>query len=262
MGLAKTAGPDGETALGAGASAAGILHCAATPSSYPLEDILASTPKSQPFFFQLYVDKQRHKSEAVLQKLAGLDQIKALFITIDLAVVSKREADERIRTQEVTSVYMGGGKSTVDMKGGGLARSTGSFLDPAFSWNDLAWVRKHTKLPIVLKGIQSAEDAKIALSMGCSGIVVSNHGGRALDSSPGTILVLLEIRRDCPEIFDQMEVYVDGGIRRGSDILKAFCLGVRGVGVGRPFQYAVSYGTEGVEHAAASELSKPSETFS
>lgn len=253
MGIAKTAGPEGETALGAGAAASGIVHCVSTVASYPVEDILSSAPDN-PFFFQLYVDKQRHKSEALLRKLEGLEQVKALMITCDLAVVSKREADERIRTQEVTSVYMTGAKSGIDKKGAGVARSTGSFIDSTFSWDDLAWVRKHTKLPIMLKGIQSVEDAKTALAMGCAGIVVSNHGGRALDSAPATILVLLELRRDCPEVFEKMEVFVDGGVRRGSDILKAFCLGAKGVGVGRPFQCAVSYGREGVEHAAGSML--------
>lgn len=78
-----------------------------------------------------------------------------------------------------------------------------------------------------------------------------SHGGRALDNSPGTILILLELRRDCPEVFEKMEVYIDGGVRRGSDVLKAICIGARGVGVGRPFQCAVAYGHEGVEHAAA-----------
>ncbi|KAK4543406.1 hypothetical protein LTR36_005549 [Oleoguttula mirabilis] len=252
MGVAKTAGPEGETALGAGAAASGIIHCMSTPASFSIEDILASAPKTYPFFFQLYVDKQRHKTEAVLQKLETMDQVKALFITVDLAVVSKREADERIRTQEdTTSVYMSGQKNKIDKKGGGLARTTGSFIDWAFSWEDLAWVRKHSSLPIVVKGIQSAADAKMAMEMGCQGIVVSNHGGRALDSAPATILILLELRRDCPEIFDKMEVHIDGGVRRGSDILKAVCLGARAVGVGRPFQCSVAYDREGVETAAA-----------
>ncbi|KAK5133439.1 hypothetical protein LTR08_007681 [Meristemomyces frigidus] len=251
MGIAKTAGPEGETALGAGAAASGIIHCMSTTASYGVEDILASAPKTYPFFFQLYVDKQRQKTEAMLKKFETMDQIKALFITVDLAVVSKREADERIRTQEPTSVYMSGQKNKVDKKGGGLARTTGSFIDWALSWEDLAWVRKHSTLPIVVKGIQSAADAKLALQMGCQGIVVSNHGGRALDSAPASILVLLELRRDCPEIFDKMEVHIDGGVRRGSDILKAILLGARGVGVGRPFQCSVMYDTEGVESAAA-----------
>ena len=93
------------------------------------------------------------------------------------------------------------------------------------------------------------------MEMGCEGIVVSNHGGRALDNSPATLVILLELRRDCPEVFDRMEVYIDGGVRRGSDILKAVLLGARGVGVGRPFQCAVMYDKEGVEHAASSKSS-------
>lgn len=254
MGIAKIAGPEGETALAAGAASSGIVHCVSTAASMPVEDIVASAPKTYPFFFQLYVDKNHQKTVEVLKKLEAMDQIKALFVTVDLAVVSKREADERLRTQETTSVYMSGVKNKIDKKGGGLARTTGSFIDWCLSWDDLAWVRQHTSLPIVVKGIQSAADAKMAMQMGCQGIVVSNHGGRALDSAPATLLVLLELRRDCPEVFDKMEVHVDGGVRRGSDILKAVCLGARGVGVGRPFQCAVMYDTEGVESVASSKF--------
>ena len=255
MGIAKTAGDEGELALGAGAAAGGIIHCMSTASSFGPEEIVASAPKTYPFFFQLYVDRNRPKSEELLARLEKLDQVKALFVTVDLPVVSKREADERIREVQVKhSKYLGDGvTSKTDKRGGGLARTTGNFIDWCLNWDDLAWLRKHSSLPIVVKGIQSAADAKIAMQLGCAGIVVSNHGGRALDSAPGTLLILLELRRDCPEIFDKMEVYVDGGVRRGSDILKAVCLGARGVGVGRPFQCAVSYGTEGVETVCESE---------
>ncbi|KAM0718145.1 hypothetical protein Q7P37_006477 [Cladosporium fusiforme] len=249
MGIAKTAGPEGEGALARGARTANIVHCVSTTASMGVEDIVASA-QGHPFFFQLYVDKQRHKTEALLKQLEGMPEIKALLVTADLAVVSKREADERVRTQVQVSVYQNGQKSGVDKKGGGLARSTGSFIDWALSWDDLPWLRKHTKLPILVKGIQSAADAKTALDLGCQGIVVSNHGGRALDSAPATILTLLEIRRDCPEVFDEMEVLVDGGVRRGSDVLKAVLLGAKGIGVGRPFQCSVMYDTEGVEHCA------------
>ena len=255
MGIGKTGGPEGEKALAAGAASSGIVHCVSTTASFGIEDIIASAPSTQPFFFQLYVDRQRHKTEALLQRVNSLKQIKAIFVTADLAVVSKREADERIRAQQEMPAYTQDSQSRADQKGGGLARQTGSFIDPALSWDDLAWVRKHTNLPIIVKGIQSAADAKTALKMGCAGIVVSNHGGRALDGSPGTVVVLLEIRRDCPEVFDGMDVFVDGGVRRGSDVLKAICLGARGVGVGRPFQYSISYGQEGVEAAASSKLS-------
>jgi L-lactate dehydrogenase (cytochrome) len=248
MGVAKTAGDEGELALGAGAAAGGIIHCISTASSFSPEEIVTSAPKTYPFFFQLYVDRNRPKSEELLARLEKLDQVKALFVTVDLPVVSKREADERIRGEVPQRYYDKGAKPEVSKRGsGGLARSTGSFIEWCLDWDDLAWIRKHCSLPIIVKGIQSAADAKIAMQMGCAGIVVSNHGGRALDGSPATLLILLELRRDCPEVFDKMEVYVDGGVRRGSDILKAVCLGAHGVGVGRPFQCAVSYGTEGVE---------------
>ena len=258
MGIAKTAGEEGELALGAGAAAGGIIHCMSTSASFSPEEILTSVPKTYPYFFQLYVDRNRAKSEELLHRLEKMNQVKALFVTVDLPVVSKREADERIReVQPKMSAYHGEGvMNKVDKRGGGLARTTGNFIDWCLNWEDLEWIRKHSTLPIIVKGIQSAADAKIALQLGCQGIVVSNHGGRALDSAPGTLLVLLELRRDCPEVFTKMEVYVDGGVRRGSDILKAICLGAKGVGVGRPFQCAVSYGTEGVETVCESMFSE------
>lgn len=255
MGIAKTAGDEGELALGAGAAAGGIIHCQSTSASYSVEDMLASVPKMYPYFFQLYVDRNRAKSEELLHKLEGMDQIKALFVTVDLPVVSKREADERIReAEQKVSVYHGPNMWTKpDKRGGGLARTTGSFIDWQLSWDDIPWLRKHSSLPIVIKGIQTAADAKIALQLGCAGIVITNHGGRALDGAPSTLLVLLELRRDCPEVFTKMEVYVDGGIRRGSDVLKAILIGARGVGVGRPFQCSVSYGKDGVEAVCESK---------
>lgn len=255
MGIAKTAGPQGEAALGSGAAGSGIVHCMSTTASMGIEDMLASVPPTYPYFFQLYVDRNRAKTEATLAKIESYNNIKGIFVTVDLAVVSKREADERLVVQETVSVYSGSQKSNVDKKGGGLARTTGSFIDWSLSWDDIAWLRKHTTKPLVIKGIQSAADAKTAMEMGCEGIVVSNHGGRALDNSPATLVILLELRRDCPEVFDRMEVYIDGGVRRGSDILKAVLLGARGVGVGRPFQCAVMYDKEGVEHAASSKSS-------
>ena len=114
-------------------------------------------------------------------------------------------------------------------------------------------MRKHTKLPIVLKGIQTAEDAKMAMDAGMDGIMLSNHGGRSLDTSPPAIFTLLEIHKNCPEVFDHLEVLIDGGIRRGTDILKALCLGATAVGIGRSFLYATNYGQEGVEHLIESE---------
>ena len=254
MGIAKTAGDEGEIALGAGAAAGGIIHCQSTAASFSIEDILESVPKTYPYFFQLYVDRNRDNTVKVLQRLETMDQIKAIFVTVDLPIVSKREADERVLEEQRMSEYQGGGTSKADKKGGGLARTTGSFIDLALTWHDIPWIKKYTSKAILAKGIQSAADAKIALQLGLDGIVVSNHGGRALDNAPATLLVLLELRRDVPEIFSKMEVYIDGGVRRGSDILKAVLIGARGVGIGRPFQCAVAYDTVGVEHMCDSTL--------
>ena len=134
-----------------------------------------------------------------------------------------------------------------------MGRLMGSYVDATLTWRDLGWLRSCTDLPIVLKGIQTAADARMAMEVGVEGIVLSNHGGRSLDTSPPAISVLLELQRCCPDVFDAMEVYVDGGIRRGSDILKALCLGARAVGLGRPFLYAVNYGQEGVEYLIESK---------
>jgi len=130
----------------------------------------------------------------------------------------------------------------------------GSYIDQALTWEDLKWIRSLTHLPIVLKGITGAEDAKLAMEHGVDGILLSNHGGRNLDFAPPAILLLLEMHKNCPEVFDRMEVYVDGGIRRGGDILKALCLGAKAVGIGRTFLYSLNYGSEGAEHLIESTL--------
>lgn len=142
---------------------------------------------------------------------------------------------------------MAGKKAGNDKVGGGLARLMGSFIDDTLSWDDLPWLRSIWKGKIVIKGIMSAEDAMKAATEGCDGIVLSNHGGRNLDTSPPSILILLELQLRCPVIFTHLEVYVDGGIRRGTDILKCLCLGATAVSAGRPILYALNYGQEGVE---------------
>lgn len=254
-----------------------------TNASYPIEAIVAAAPH-HPFFFQLYVNKNRAASEALLQQVYSLG-IRTVFLTVDAAVAGKREADERVRADETLRTPMGGTAAVNDRAGGGLARIMGTFIDDRLNWDDLVWLRRHWKGKVVLKGIMGAEDAKRAAQEGVDGIVLrydivsfivprkilplstciwvssplktnfglcwvvfSNHGGRNLDTSPPSILILLELQKHCPEIFDQLEVYVDGGIRRGTDILKALCLGATAVLMGRTFLYALNYGEEGVEH--------------
>lgn len=118
--------------------------------------------------------------------------------------------------------------------------------------SDLPWLREvwgKDSGPFILKGIQTFEDAVRAADAGIDGIYLSNHGGRQLDHAPSSIRTLLEIRKFRPDILRKMEIYLDGGVRQGSDILKAICLGATGVGLGRPFMYAVASGTDGVNRA-------------
>lgn len=175
-------------------------------------------------------------------------------MTVDAAWPGKREADERVKADENLSVPMSPSQAKNDKKGGGLGRVMAGFIDPGLTWDDLVWVRKHTHLPVCLKGVMSADDAILAMQAGLDGILLSNHGGRNLDTSPPSIITLLELQKRCPEIFDRMEIYVDSGIRRGSDILKAICLGATAVGMGRSMLFATNYGQDGVEHLIDSKL--------
>lgn len=243
MGGAKFGGPEGELAMARGAAASNIIHCISTPASFPHDEILEMTPRHA--FFQVYVNKDRQKSKEAIEKMTKSGKIKAIFVTVDLPVISKREADERIKSDTP-----GGEK---DKKGRGFTRQASSFIDPTFNWDSLRWIRSLTDLPIVVKGIQRAKDAVLAMKAGCDGIVLSNHGGRAADTAPPGILTLLELHKNCPEVFGRMEILVDGGFRRGSDIVKAICLGASAVGIGRPFMYAIKYGAEGIEHAVESK---------
>lgn len=136
----------------------------------------------------------------------------------------------------------------------GIQNFTTQAQNGALKWEDLAWIKEAWGGPLVLKGIQTAEDAKLAVDYGCEGILLSNHGGRQLHSAPSALSTLVEIRLHCPEVFDKLEVFVDGGLRDGADILKALCLGAKGVGVGRPFSYALSaYGAAGVDRCVDSK---------
>ena len=149
--------------------------------------------------------------------------------------------------------------SNVQDKGGdnvdrsqGAARAISSFIDPSLNWNDIPWFLSITKMPIILKGVQRIEDVIRAVEIGVQGVVLSNHGGRQLDFARSGIEVLAEVMPVLRERNwqDKIEIYVDGGVRRATDIIKALCLGAKGVGIGRPFLYAMSaYGLPGVDRA-------------
>lgn len=261
--MAKLIHADGECAIARACESKGIMQGVSTPthtctrslltdqisnnSSFTMDELRTAAPTAS-FFFQLYVNRDREKSANLLRQCSENPNIKAIFVTVDAAWPGKREADERVKADESLSVPMSPSKAQNDKKGGGLGRVMAGFIDPGLTWEDLKWVRAHTHKPLCLKGVMSADDARMAMEAGLDGILLSNHGGRNLDTSPPSIITLLEIQRRCPEVFDRMEVYVDSGIRRGTDILKAVCLGATAVGMGRSMLFATNYGQEGVEH--------------
>ncbi|KAI0120137.1 mitochondrial cytochrome-like protein b2 [Nemania sp. FL0031] len=253
--MGKLFHPEGERELGRGAQRVGIPQCVSTSCSFPLPEVMDAVEEKKsadgadvPVYFQLYVDKDRRKSEKLL-RLVRERGVKAIFVTIDAPVIGKREADERLKADETMKLPMSGMKAKNDTKGGSLGRIMGQFIDASLTWDDITWLRKAAPgLPIVLKGIQTAMDAVKAMEAGVEAIYITNHGGRSLDTAPATILVLLELQKCCPQIFDKMEVYIDGGITRGTDIFKALCLGAKAVGIGRGFLFALNYGKEGIEH--------------
>ncbi|ETS81703.1 hypothetical protein PFICI_06705 [Pestalotiopsis fici W106-1] len=244
--MARLAHPDGELALARAAKTESIIQCISNNASYPLGSIVQSGDPKQPFFFQLYVNSERQKTTELLLKAKELG-IKAIFVTVDAPVPGKREADERIAAEGVQSA-ISGAKATNDKKGGGLGRLMAQYIDKSLTWSDLAWIKKTSGLPVVLKGVQNVQDAKMAVEYGVEGIMLSNHGGRSLDTAQPAILNLLELGLKAPEVFSKLEVYVDGGFERGTDILKAIALGATAVGVGRPYLYSLVHGQEGAEH--------------
>ncbi|POS71899.1 cytochrome b2 [Diaporthe helianthi] len=245
--MARLAHKDGELALARAAGQEGIIQCISNNASYPLSSIVDSGQDKQPFFFQLYVNSERQKTTEILQKARRLG-IKAIFVTVDAPVPGKREADERLASESAVQSAVSGATSSKDKKGAGLGRLMAQYIDKSLTWSDLAWIRKESGLPIVLKGVQSVEDPKLAVEFGMDGILLSNHGGRSLDTAQPAILNLLELRLKCPEIFSKLEVYVDGRFERGTDIIKAIALGATAVGVGRPLLYSLVYGQAGAEH--------------
>ncbi|KAI4862122.1 FMN-dependent dehydrogenase-domain-containing protein [Hypoxylon rubiginosum] len=248
--------PEGERELGRGCQRLGVPQCVSTSCSFSLPEVMDAVEEEReilasdaavPVFFQLYVDKDRRKSERLLRMVKERG-VKAVFLTVDAPVIGKREADERVKSDESLKAPMSGASAKNDKKGGALGRLMGSYIDASMTWEDIAWLRRTVPgLPVVLKGIQTSMDAVKAMEVGVDAIYITNHGGRSLDTSPATILVLLELQKNCPRIFDEMEVYIDGGITRGTDIFKALCLGARAVGIGRGFLFALNYGKEGIE---------------
>ncbi|OCH92207.1 hypothetical protein OBBRIDRAFT_751950 [Obba rivulosa] len=241
--LARLGHPDGEMNMVRAAGEAGITQGISHHASCSTEEIMSVKSLGQNLMYQMYMPKDR-KAAKDLIKQAERAGYKALILTVDTAVTGKRELDMRLK-QSSTNIAAATGKAAVD--GLGIAHSIGFAKDPDVCWDDIPWIRSITRLPLIIKGIQSVEDAEIALDKyRVDAIVLSNHGGRQLDYAPAPLTVLHELHERRPDLLRKHEVYIDGGIRRGTDVLKALCLGARAVGLGRPFLYANGvWGEEG-----------------
>jgi 4-hydroxymandelate oxidase len=241
----RLATPEGELATVRAAGAAGTVMILSTLSNSSIEEVVAAA--SGPVWFQLYVYRDRKATEGLVRR-AEAAGCRAIVLTVDAPVIGRRERDVRNRFHLPSGLSVanllpvGYGDLPPSATDSGLATYVSALIDPALSWRDIAWLRSLTTLPLVIKGIVRPDDALRAAEAGAAAIVVSNHGGRQLDTAPATIEVL-------PEVADALagspvEVLVDGGVRRGTDIVKALALGARAVLVGRPVLWGLAVGGE------------------
>lgn len=244
----QLAHPDGEMATALAASALGAGMVVSTQAGLPLED-LARQAKA-PLWFQLYVQHDRGFTRELVHRVEAAGY-RALVVTVDAPVSGARNREQR------SGFALPSGLSAVNLRGAkplpphtappGQPPLFGSpLVEAALTWRDIAWLRQQTVLPILLKGVLSPGDAVRAADEGLAGVIVSNHGGRVLDTVPATIDALPAIVR---AVGGRLPLLLDGGIRRGTDVFKALALGASAVLVGRPVVHALAAaGAPGVAH--------------
>jgi len=262
--------PEGELAVARAAARRGIPYSLSTMSTRSIEEVAAVS--DGPKWFQVYVWRDRGLVKELVQRAAAAGY-EALLLTVDTAVLGRRERDVRrgftlppkiglgtlvdgavhpawtyafTRSDPIEFANMAGDGSRDGTTAVALADYINSQFDPSFSWGDLDWLRSVSTLPVILKGIQSVPDATRAAAEGIEAIALSNHGGRQLDGSPAVVRL---IRPVVDAVGDSMAVLCDGGIRRGSDIVKACALGATACMAGRAYLYGLAAGGErGVDH--------------
>ena len=272
VGYSRVMHPGGEVVAARAAGRAGTGYILSTISGHRLEDVKAAS--TCPVFYQLYLLGGRAAAEAAIER-ARAASFSALVVTIDTPVAGIRERDHRNGMKELleggllekipflpqvltrpgwlVSFLLDGGLpalANVVIPGQGpmpLVDVGAALAASAVCWNDFGWIRQHWLGPIVVKGILTAEDARRAIDVGAAAISVSNHGGRQLDGVPASLRALPEVVK---AVSGQIEVWMDGGVRRGTDIVKALCLGARAVLCGRAYAYGLAAaGEAGVTRA-------------
>lgn len=240
---------EGEVATARAANRSGTIMTLSTLANCSIEEVQAASPS--PKWFQLYVYKDREVTRDLVQR-AEASGYKALVLTVDSPILGRREKDVRNRFKLPDNFRLGHFEGSgifsnlpADVADSGLAAYIGSLYDTSLSWKHVQWLSEVTKLPILLKGILRADDAALGVQNGAAGIIVSNHGGRQLDSAPSTISVLSEV---VEAVGGRVPVLLDSGIRRGTDVFKAIGLGAKAVLTGRPILWGLATGGEQGAH--------------
>jgi len=230
--------PEGELATARGAGAAGATIVTSTLSNFLVDEIVRAS--TQPAWFQLYADDDRGKTKALIQR-ADAAGCQALCITVDLPWIYARNREAHI-IREVPQLPF----PNINFTGGPASTGLKTWRYRNLNWSDLEWVRSFCKLPILLKGVLNPDDAELALEAGASGLIVSNHGGRGLDTLPASIDALPAVAE---KIAGRIPLLMDGGIRRGTDVLKALAHGATAILLGRPVLFGLGVGgPDGVQH--------------
>lgn len=252
MAVHGRAHPEAEVATARAAASAGVPFTLSTMSSCSIEEVAAAAPGGTNWF-QLYTQADPGRTRELCER-AEAAGYRAIILTVDLPLLGYRERDRRSGF-ELTGFGNFGDPSAPPTHGGGIHATADGFalleeqLDIGLTWGDLTTIRGWTGLPLVLKGIMTGEDARLAVEHGADAIIVSNHGARQLDRVPATLDVLEEV---VAAVDGRTEIWIDGGVRRGLDIPIALALGARGVLVGKPLFWALAAGGQaGVERALA-----------
>ena len=236
----RMAHPEGEVATARAAAKAGTIMILSTLSTSSIEEVMSEA--TGPVWFQLYVYKDREATLSLVRRAESAG-CKAIALTVDAQIWGRRERDikNRFRLPKGLSIknLMPAGKEDFPKEeaDSGLAAYVAWQFDPTLSWKDVDWLCSKSNIPVLLKGVLHPEDARLAVEHGAAGVIVSNHGARQLDTVPATIEALPEIAE---VVENKIEVLVDGGIRRGTDVVKAMALGAKAVGVGRPIIWGLA----------------------
>ncbi|GAA5887897.1 hypothetical protein JCM6882_000790 [Rhodosporidiobolus microsporus] len=248
--MGKLAHKDGELCLVQGAAKTGMIYCPSNHASVSHKDLISAATPDQHLFFQLYVHRERWRSEKQLKEAKAMG-FKAVVVTVDVPVPGNRELDLRTGMDANAAALNPGEGVEVGKKVLAVA-ATSATVDASLAWKDLEWVKQASGLPVFVKGIQTVEDAIIAYEHGVAGLYLSNHGARQVNTASTPLEILLELRHHAPHLLHNpsFPLILDGSLRRGTHIVYALALGCTAVSLGRPFMYSLIYGPAGPEKVA------------